>query len=438
MKPRVRWGPDVVVPLLLLFIVLFAPPPLMRAFAAGLLAIRLLAFGYLLTVRNGVAVSRGEALVHANRFAPFTCTLKVRNRTPLPIHFLTVADRIGSFAARRPAQFVTGLGPWEQRTFSYELEGRERGEFHLGPVDLVGTDPFGFFPWRTQAPSHQQVIVYPDIFALDLHHKRGLPSGSLTVLNKLYEDVTRYRSLREYQPGDEPKRINWKASARMGALFSMEYVPSIYFPVLVLLNLTTNDYPLAQRAHLVERAVETAASLVFYFVGIGQEVGLASSGLIGRQAGAPAAAPAASSAVPAGASELDDAVPSSGRPAGSAAPLPAPGSATYTAEQVRAGYAHAAHLLEQLARIKPAGEGAGNFVDIVQRGAVSVANGTRVVVVTPPLIEAQRAALLALRRRGYDVEVFLVSTHRARREDLAVEGLTSHTVGGYGRDLIRG
>ena len=433
MKPRVRWGPDVVVPVLLLFIVLFAPPPLMRAFAAGLLAIRLLAFGYLLMVRSGVAVSRGEALVHANRFAPFTCTLKVRNRTPLPIHFLTVADRIGSFAARRPAQFVTGLGPWEERTFTYELEGRERGQFQLGPVDLVGTDPFGFFPWRTQAPSHQQVIVYPDIFALDLHHKRGLPSGSLTVLNRLYEDVTRYRSLREYQPGDEPKRINWKASARMGALFSMEYVPSIYFPVLVLLNLTVNDFPLAQRAHLVERAIETAASLVFYFVGIGQEVGLASSGLIGRRTGAPAAPPTAD-----GAAAPLPAAASHGQPEGRTAPRPAPGAASYTAEPVRAGYAHAAHLLEQLARINPAGEAAGNFVDMVQSGAVPVANGTRIVVVTPPLAEAQRAALLALRRRGYDVEVFLVSTHQARREDLAVEGLTSHTVGGYGRDLIRG
>ena len=434
MRPRLRWAPDVVAPLLLLFIVLFAPPPLMRGFAAALLAIRALAFGYLLIVRTGVAVSRGEPLVHANRFAPFTCTLTVRNRTPLPIHFLTIADRIGSFGARGPAQFVTGLGPWEERTFSYELEGRERGEYHLGPVDLVGTDPFGFFPWRTQAPSHQQVIVYPDIFALDLHHKRGLPSGSLKVLNKLYEDVTRYRSLREYQPGDEPKRINWKASARMGALFSMEYVPSIYFPVLVLLNLTADDYPLAQRAHLVERAIEAAASLVFYFVGIGQEVGLASSGLIGHGSGFPAPAEARAGAAATGdaAALRDPAAP------GSASAAPAPAAASYTAEPVRAGYAHAAHLLEQLARIGPAGEGAGSFVDIVQRGAVPVANGTRIVVVTPPLAEAQRAALLALRRRGYDVEIFLVSTHRARQEDLTVEGLTSHTVGGYGRDLIRG
>ena len=433
MKPRLRWAPDVMVPVLLLLVALFAPPPLMRVFAAGLLLIRVLAFAYLLIVRTGVAVSRGQELVHANRYAPFTCTLTVRNRTPLPIHFLTVADRIGSFAARRPAQFVVGLGPWEERTFSYELEGRERGEYHLGPVDLMGTDPFGFFPWRTQAPSYQQVIVYPNIFALDLRHKRGLPSGSLKVLNKLYEDVTRYRSLREYQPGDEPKRINWKASARMGALFSMEYVPSIYFPVLVLLNLTADDYPLAQRAHLMERAVETAASLAFYFVGIGQDVGLASSGLIGHGAGVPAPPTA-----PAGAPSPGGAAAAGDRSGNGASAPFASAAAAYTAEPVRAGYAHAAHLLEQLARITPAGEGAGNFVDLVQRGAVTVANGTRIVGVSPPLSDPQRAALLALRRRGYDVEVFLVSTHRARREDLMVEGLTSHTVGGYGREPVRG
>ena len=416
MRTRLRWGPDVVVPLLLLLVVLFAPPPPMRILAAGLLAIRALAVAYLLIVRAGVTARRGEPLVHANRYTPFTCTLTVRNRTPLPIHFLTVADRIGSFAARQPAQFVVGLGPWEERSFSYELEGRERGEYQLGPVDLVGTDAFGFFPWRAQVSCYQRVIVYPNIYALDLHHKRGLPSGSLKVLNKLYEDVTRYRSLREYQPGDEPKRINWKASARMGALFSMEYVPSIYFPVLVLLNLTADDYPLVQRAHLVERAIEAAASLVFYFVGIGQEVGLVTTGRIGQTTGGDTAEAAAAD---------DD----SGAIAGAA----------YTVEPVRAGYAHAAHLLEQLARVSAVtGEQAANFVDVVQRGGVSVASGTRVAVVTPPLKEQQRAGLLALRRRGYDVEVFLVSTHQARREDLQVEGLTSHTVGGYGRELVRG
>lgn len=400
MSTGLRWGPDVAVPLLLLLVVLFAPPPLMRILAAALLAVRGLALAYTLVVRAGVIAQRGEPLVHANRFAPFTVTLTVRNRTPLPIHFLTVADRVGSFAARRPAQFVVGLGPWEERSFSYELEGRERGEYRLGPVDVSGTDAFGFFPWRAELPCHQRVIVYPNIFALDLRHRRGLPSGSLKVLNKLYEDVTRYRSLREYQPGDEPKRINWKASARMGALYSMEYVPSIYFPVLVLLNLTADDYPLAQRAHLIERAVETAASLVFHFVGIGQEVGLAATGRVGAAL-----------------------------------------AASCTVEPVRAGYAHAAHLLEQLARLTAvAGEQAAGVVEVVQRGAVSVANGTRIAVVSPPLREEQRAGLLALRRRGYDVEVFLVSTHRARREELAVPGLTSHTVGGAGAvaGLVRG
>ena len=48
MRPRFRWGADLVVPLLLLLVALFAPPPLMRYLAIGLLAIRVLAWAYVL------------------------------------------------------------------------------------------------------------------------------------------------------------------------------------------------------------------------------------------------------------------------------------------------------------------------------------------------------------------------------------------------------
>ena len=138
----------------------------------------------------------------------------------------------------------------------------------------------------------------------------------------------------------------------------------------------------------------------------------------------------------------------------SAAPATTSYAASYTAEQVRAGYAHAAHLLELLARITPAGEGAGNFVDLVQRGAVTVANGTRIVGVSPPLSDPQAARDIfiteGLTAGALDVDApfehrnrsMLESVReverRARREDLMVEGLTSHTVGGYGRDPVRG
>ena len=97
---------------------------------------------------------------------------------------------------------------------------------------------------------------------------------NIAVLNRLYEDVSRFRSLREYQPGDELRRINWKVSARLGKLHTTEYNPSLYFPILVLLNLCAPDYPLEGRYPHMERAIELAGSLVAYFPGLKQQVGL--------------------------------------------------------------------------------------------------------------------------------------------------------------------
>jgi len=67
--------------------------------------------------------------------------------------------------------------------------------------------------------------------------------------------------------------------------------------VLVLLNLCSVDYPLSMRHHLMERAIEVAASLVVYFAGLKQEVGLVAIGVTpaspGLTPGSPPASPRA-------------------------------------------------------------------------------------------------------------------------------------------------
>jgi uncharacterized protein (DUF58 family) len=396
-RKRFRVGADIVVPVLLAGLFATAAVPTVRYIALVLLVVRAMSFVYARAAARAITVTRVERLIHTSRFAPFEVVLTIRNRLPLPVHYVRVGDRSGAFHARTVATFAVGLGPFEETRVSYTLEGHERGEFRLGPIDIAGTDALGFYSFARQIPDHAQVVVYPSIFSLDMSQKTGLPSGNLRVASRLYEDITRFRSIREYQPGDELKRVNWKASARLNKLFTTEYEPSIYFPALVLLNLTDTDYPQAQRQHLVERAIEMAASLLFYFVGLKQQVGLLTTGRI----------------------------------ADSEAPPVAP---------LRPGYGHAKSALEILARIATteARGSAGDFTDLVLRGGVAVPTGTRIVVVSPPLRPAQVTALLALRRRGYEVEVFLVSSQSTAAADLEVPGLRSHRVAGYGKALVDG
>jgi len=70
-------------------------------------------------------------------------------------------------------------------------------------------------PWRRKLGARQRLIIYPEVLPLTRPLRSGLPAGTLPTRDQVYEDITRYRSLREYVRGDDARRINWKVSARM-------------------------------------------------------------------------------------------------------------------------------------------------------------------------------------------------------------------------------
>ena len=390
-KPRPQ---TFILPVVLLLLFIFTPLAILRYLFAMYLLFFLLAFLYVALVPRLISVERSDETIRTNRFQPFTVRLVLRNRGILPIHLLSAEDTLGGLFSRESGGFVFGLGPYESRTFAYAAESHERGEFTLGPVELKGTDPLGMFQWRRRAAVPLRVIVYPAVHPVPLSTSTGLPAGNVRVTNKIYEDVTNFRSVREYVPGDEMRRVNWKVSARLGRLFVMEYMPSLYFPVLIAANLSDPDFPVSHKQQLFERVIEVAASLVFHFVGIKQEVGLVTTGRLADRSGFPAA-------------------------------------------PIKAGYGHAVGMLEMLARIGASPEPAG-IADVIFRSGITIHTGTKIMVVTPPLRPEQAAALLGVRRKGYDTEVFVVSSYTMRREDITLQGIRSHAVGELGSELFDG
>ncbi len=63
----------------------------------------------------------------------------------------------------------------------------------------------------------------------------------------------------------------------------MQFIPSLRFSAVILLNLTEGDYPLRYRSALVEYAVETAASLVVLCLSLRQEAGLLCDGILDNE-----------------------------------------------------------------------------------------------------------------------------------------------------------
>jgi uncharacterized protein (DUF58 family) len=372
--------------ILFLLIFLFAPFRVVRVVSALFFLVEALSLIASRMLPRAFLVTRRDEVIRVNRLQRIRVTLDIRNRWPLPIRSVLITDGPSGVFPLAPAVFLRSFQPRERATFVWEAEARDRGDFQIGPVAISGPGPFGMHAWEIVHRAPVRLLVYPAVYPLSLEHRKGLPAGNLAVLNRLYEDVSRFRSLREYAPGDELRRINWKVSARLGKLHTTEYNPSLYFPVLVLLNLCAPDYPLEARYSLIERAIELAGSLVVYFAGLKQEVGLAAAARIPGERG----------------------------------PVTVP---------IKAGTSHGVRILEALARAHAADEEM-DFAALVLGGSVSggvaLPTGTRVLAVTPRLSRERRASLQAIARRGLQLEVFLMAGPAAWS---ALAGVVTHSVG---------
>jgi hypothetical protein len=147
----------------------------------------------------------------------------------------------------------------------------------------------------------------------------------------------------------------------------------------------------------MERAIEVAASLVVYFAGLKQEVGLAAAAVI-------------------------------------------PGQPGFISVPVKQGISHGVRILESLALARPCeepvdlvslvqGPAMGPTVGPAAAGGVVPRTGTRILAVTPPLSGERRSALRSLTRRGWQLEVFFIGMPEQSENEPRLAGITAHTIG---------
>jgi uncharacterized protein (DUF58 family) len=345
--------------LALLFVV---PHPLAQAVLLAYLFVSLLCFLYARWQCRGAQAERNFTLARVYCSQEIEVVITVRNRSPFTFHHLLVSDHRGELTVRGATVGLFSVTPGQRAVLVYRAHADRRGDFTLGPFVLSGSDPLGMFPWDKNDRVTARVIVYPRIYDLTLAHRSGLPAGAIKTDDPAYEDVTAYRSLREYRPGDDLRRVNWKVSARLASLFTMQYSPSLRFSAIILLNLTERDYPLRYRSALVENAIEVAASLVLMCLTLRQEAGLLCEGRLDGEE-----------------------------------------RAVYFPVAAHAG--SAVLILEALARIRP-GTGRKRAVDGLFAQAVRLQASARIFYVGPVPDADALNRLRLLKRRGYHPECF--------------------------------
>ena len=316
----------------------------------------------------------------------FDVKVEVRNRGWLPLLWMRLSDTIPSdLGSGLSFRRVISLLPRERQEHSYALTGRRRGYYPLGPFVALGGDLLGTRNYESRQAGEDFVIVYPKIVAL---HELGFPSqspfGNLPHRQRLFEDPSRIRGVRDYQPGDSLRRMDWKTSARVARLQVRRFEPAIALETGILLDLALDDYPLDCRYEAPELGITIAASVAAHLVEKRQAVSLVTNGVDPL-------------------SELPEAMPT--------VPL-------------RKGRDHLMRVLDLLARIEVArSEGEGlPFQQVLSRGSLGLSWGSTVLVITPVEEEGLLDALLALRRRGLVITLVLTGPYRGFDETVQRAG----------------
>jgi len=261
-------------------VLLFFPGKAVQFVSAFALLAGLLSWAYSRVLESGFTATRSIHELRVARFDRLELSVTIVNDSFLPVSACLLTDFPGELSiAAEDGRWLFELGAHETRTLRYAIVGNHRGQYAVGPIQIASSDPLGFFPFKKTIKDNCAILVRPARVDASLSYDSGIPQGSISLRDTRFEDVTLYRSVRDYVPGDELKRINWKSSARFGKLFTNEYQDSLNCPVFVFLSLSTSDYPLHLRHSLAESAIEVAAAIIENAALMKQQCGFASSGV---------------------------------------------------------------------------------------------------------------------------------------------------------------
>lgn len=142
------------------------------------------------------------------------------------------------------------IEPGSSITFSYILQVRMRGKYHLGPTEVIMRDRLGLHFYKRTLIEETEILVLPTwkdvrrLEALGKQRQLGLMFGSHRT--RVVGMGTDFTGFREYVPGDEFRLIDWKSSAKRGDMVIKQYEMEKNIQVVCMVDTSGsmgNGYP---------------------------------------------------------------------------------------------------------------------------------------------------------------------------------------------------
>ncbi|HET8557099.1 MAG TPA: DUF58 domain-containing protein, partial [Gaiellaceae bacterium] len=177
---------------------------------------------------------------------------------------------------RAPARALH-LRAGERRTVELTLRCERWGAFVIGPLLFRARDVLGIRTWEGRAGKAERLRVYPaEETLLSLVPPLETQVFVGNQVSRARGEGIEFADLREWQPGDRVRRVNWRATALRGSLWVNEQYPERNTDVVLFLD--TFAEVRAEGRSTNDRAVRAAATLARGYLQRKDRVGLVGFG----------------------------------------------------------------------------------------------------------------------------------------------------------------
>ena len=143
----------------------------------------------------------------------------LENRYRFAVQTETI-DEIPHQFQRRDVLFETSIKSGETRIIEYQLRPLKRGEYEFGALNIYVASPLGLARRRFRYGQGRVVPVYPSFLQMRQYELLAISNRLTEVGVKRIRRVGQsmeFEQIRPYVAGDDPRAINWKATARRSA-----------------------------------------------------------------------------------------------------------------------------------------------------------------------------------------------------------------------------
>ncbi len=171
---------------------------------------------------------------------------------------------------------VVSLGPGESVELAYTVRPLLKGDYAVGPLRIRSLDALGLGAEDGAAAPATPIVVAPAMESLaraNLGPRRTRPwFGHVT--SRHIGAGSEFWGIREYVPGDDVRRVNWKASARFDRLYSNEYQGERSGDVIIVLDARRESAIGTPTDNAVEVGVRAALGVAEHVLASKNRVGL--------------------------------------------------------------------------------------------------------------------------------------------------------------------